>query len=526
MDAAAIQAWLDFHKRLKYPPRFINVFTAARFNDAPNILRLVRDSLPKTDIVWRGYDGKDAWGNVPDEKHPWTDSNFYLNLWNAQLMSPQMAAGMWFARRVKPYLDGIRETDAIIHLLNEATPVFNAPFETECIRLLGEEGIRAGAFAWTAGTPDWPDYRHEAIEAEMVMAAKYDALVLTHEYAGIKPEEQNSLINRNQELVTRFDNLKLPTPDVFLGEFALARAAINPDTGKVELDAHTGWRDIPVSEVQYMDFIKGTTKVWYLPNKVSFSVYSWPDWGNNGSFGVGKSQGLLDSLITASEWMSFSVEGSETLPSKPIEIPPPQPIEIPPPQPAENPHPNPPPQAGEGTNTLMPRPPEAKSGIRMVVKAIPAEYRNLRASWDYRAEKTGELKPSDVVRRFDIPLHSGLVSELSTGNWIYVEKLIDESPIAKVVQSGYVWSSRITWDVVSNATSEVPVVTTPTPTLPQNTGEEKTPNTPMTTAKCYSFQIEASDVQHELIEKALMTLLGSLVFVGQAFAGAKVTLNP
>lgn len=499
MDAVQIQQWIDWHKRLKYPPRFINVFTAARFNEGPNVLRQVRASLPSTGIVWRGYDGKDAWGNPGDPE--WTDADYYKNLWNARLMSPQMAAGMWFARRVQPYVDVIRETGAIIHLLNEAAPLFNAPFETECIRLLGEEGIRAGAFAWTAGTPDWPDYQQQAIETEVAMAAKYNALVMVHEYSGIKPEEQNSLINRNQQLVTKFDPLN--KPDVFLGEFALAKAAIDPHTGQIQLDAHAGWRDIPVTEVQYMDFIKGTAKVWYLPNKVSFSLYSWPDWGNNGSFGVSKYQGLLDSLITASEWMSFSVEDAIT--------PPPQSSPV---------------VTGEEAKPIevVTRPPEAKSGIRMKVKAIPSEYRNMRASWDYRAAKTGELKPGDVVRRFDIPIHSGLVSELSSGNWIYVEKLSDETATANVVESGYVWSNRISWDNLATSTGEVPITPPPQPS-PVVTGEGEAPAAPVAIAKRYSIEIKTTEDRHSLIEQSLMGLIASMVMLGQAMGGVELTLK-
>ncbi len=496
MDDGEIQNWLNWHKRLHYPPRFINLFTAARFNDAPNLLRLVRDSLPDTTPIWRGYDGKDAWGNAA---YPtWTDSNYYINLWNHSAVSPAMAAGMWFARRVKPYLDVIRETGAIIHLLNEAAPLFNAAYETECIRILGEEGIRAGAFAWAAGTPDWADYQQQSIEDAIRMAAKYKTLVMTHEYAGYKPEEQNSLINRNQNLVTKFDQLKLDAPDVFLGEFALAKAAINPHTGKVDLDPDGGWRDIPVSEVQYMDFIKATAKMWYLAHKVSFSLYSWPDWGRNGSFGVSKSQVLLDSLITASEWMSFSVDG-EAMPLPTV----PAPVEI------------------------ITRPPEAASGFRVRVKAIPVDYRNLRDTWSYAGKKTGQLKPGDVVRRFDIPLHSGPVSEMSTGNWIYVEKLSNDTPTATVLEAGYVWSSRITWEALATSTGEVPVVEIPPPqSSPIATGEEvNTPAAPVVTSKCYSLVIEASDERHEQIEKTLMALFTSVVYLGQFMGGLNVTID-
>lgn len=515
MDATAIHAWLNWHTRLKYPPRFINVFTAAKFDQGPNILRQVRDCLTDTTPVWRGYDGKNAWGTA--ETPEWTDENYYINLWNRNATSAKMAAGMWFARRVKPFVDVIRETGAIVHLLNEAAPVFNAPFETEAMRLLHEEGIRAGAFAWAAGTPDWPDYSTQSIQDAVAMAAKTNALVMVHEYSGIKPEEQNSLINRNQTLVKLFPK----APDVFLGEFALAKATI--ENGVIKLDAGRGWLEIPVSEAEYFQFIQHTANMWYVPNKIAFSLYDWIGWGVNASFGVGNHQGLLDELIDASAWMTIQVEDATPTPTLPKNTG----------EEANQPPPQPSPVNGGGSTPpieIVTRPAEAKIGLRARVKSIPTEYRNLRESWDYRAKKTGELKPGDIVRRFDIPLHSGYVAENSMGNWIYVEKLSDDTTSATVLASGYVWSTRITWENV-HPTVEVPVVVPPPQSSPVVTGEEanQPPDpapVPTTTRKSYSFQIEAPDQQHEVIEKALMALLGSLVFMGQAFAGAKVTINP
>ena len=495
MDDTAIRDWLKWHQRLKYPPRYINVFTASKFDQGADVLRTVRDWLPDTTPVWRGYDGKNAWG--ASESPEWTDANFYINLWNRNATSPQMAAGMWFARRVKPYVKVIRETGAIVHLLNEAAPVFNAAFETECMRILYEEGIRAGAFAWAAGTPDWPDYQAQPIQEAVQMAHKTNALVMVHEYSGLKPEEQNSLINRNQTLVKMF-----PTPpDVFLGEFALAKAQII--NGQIILDPDAGWGEMGVSDPQYFQFIQHTANMWYVPNKVSFSLYDWAGWGRNASFGVGNHQGLLDELIDASAWMTIQIE------------PPPQS------SPVVNPLPAPPPQAGEGMPSVITvtRPPEAKVGIRARIKAIPTEYRNMRQSWDYRSEKTGELKPGDVVRRFDIPMHSGPVAENSFGNWIFVEKLDGDTLDAKVVAAGYVWSTRITWENV-HPTAEVPVVIpTPEPEPPPQ------PPAPVATSKRYSLVIETTDERHALIEMTLMKLLESVVYFGQAMGNVKVTLD-
>ena len=70
----------------------------------------------------------------------------------------------------------------------------------------------------------------------------------------------------------------------------------------------------------------------------------------------------------------------------------------------------------------------------------------------------GSLKVGDVVRKFDTPLHSGFVAENSMGNWIYVEKLDGDTPDAKVVAAGYVWTTRISWETLNTKTGEVPVV--------------------------------------------------------------------
>ncbi len=506
MDDAAIRAWLNWHQKLKHPPRFINVFTAAKFEQGPNLLRQVRDALPDTTPVWRGYDGKDAWGNPANPE--WTDSDFYINMWNFSAASVPVAALMWFERRVKPYLSVIRETNAVVMLLNEATPVFNATFESECMRLMGEEGVRAAAFRWATGTPDWVDYGQWAIQDAVQMAVKYKAVVGPHEYGGLKPEQRNSLINRFTTLTDLFP--ADAQPDVFIGEFGLTVANIDTKTNEITLDPNRGWRLTGATEAQYVDdFILPIATTYYVPKKVSFSLYSGPDWGIDGSFGVMKYQGLLDRLIDASEQFSFSVEDD-----KPMVTPTPAPIEI------------------------MPRPAEATIGIRMRVKSIPTPFRNLRESWDYKSKDTGDLLAGDVVRRFGIPIRIGPVSAGSSGKWNYVEKLDSDSPTAAVVAAGYVWNDRITWEPLGTATSEVPVVPDPTPDpTPEPTPEpddlppppQETlpppPAAPVVTAKRYFWVIEATDERHALIEQALMTLLQSTALFGQAMSGVKVTLD-
>ncbi len=490
MDAADIQKWINWHKGLKYPPRFLNVFTAARFNEAPNVLRLVRDSLPMTRPVWRGYDGKDAWGATPKPELPWDDSNYYVRLWNDSAKSAAMAAGMWFNQRVKPYLNVIRETEAIIMLLNEATPVFNAPFETEAIRLLGEEGIRAAGFRWATGTPDWPDYQTTAIMDAVSMAAKYNAVVGPHEYSGIKPEEQNSLINRYTKLTDIFSNLKLKTPDVFIGEFGLAKATLI--NGRIMLNPSLGWREMNIFEQDYAEFIKGIAKTWYIPNKVSFSIYSWPDWGINGSFGVSKSQRLLDVLSLASEWMCFSAEDEGVI------LPP--------------------------IDKVLNPPVGASGAVTAIVKRIPTPAkRMLRENPYYLAGVQGQIGAGDQVRVYSLPIKDGSINATTNGKWQFGEILNGNE---EVKSSGWFWRDGIEWEPLPpievippkeepkpDPVSEPAPATPPAPIPP-----------PLNPRKRYSIEIETSEEKHAIIEQMMMQIISGVVYLGQAMGGAGVTL--
>lgn len=502
MNAADLEAWLGWHRRLMHPPRFINVFAAARFAESPAILRQVKNALPDTTPIWRGYDGRDAWGNFPPANVDWNDSNFYLRLWNHSLMTPQMAAGLWYARRVKPYLDVIRETGAIVMLLNEASAVFNAPFETECIRILGEEGLRAAAFRWNTGTPDWGEYDHPAIAAEVAMAEKYNALVGTHEYCGLTPELQNSLINRFETLTKRFTH----RPDVFIGEFGLALARL--ENGAIKLDPDAGWLEMGVSEDAYVQFIRAVASTYYIPHKVSFSIFDWIGWGRNGSFGVGRYKQLLDWLAAASDELSFTIEdGPMDTPALKIE-----------------------------------KPAEAMIGIRARVKSFGGQQsRNLRASWSYTAADIGDVKVGDLVRRFDLPIKDGAVNAASSGKWCYVE-VLDAS--GTITANGWLWRDGVVWENATQ-TQEIPVVVVPdkptestdvipdekpvdpppVETLPTPAQPAEIPAATVISTKAYALQIEAMEVQHQLIEAALAAILQNIAYLGQAMGNVKITLS-
>lgn len=295
MDAGSLREWLDWHKSLKFPPRYVVLFSAARMNDAPDAMRLIHRELPETTIVWRAYDGRDPWGAAAASYKQWDDSNYYRQLKDQNVfILPDKAAEMWVDRRVMPHQKVISETGAVVMLLNEADPLFNAYFEAQAIKALGDEGIRAGAFAWATGTPDWKDYESDAIRDAVRMAHKYNALVMPHEYAGVKPEEQNSLINRFTALHKVYTDQGLPTPDTLIGELALCKARV--EGSRIILDPDVGWRMMDVSETRCVDFLHTTIKTWYLPMQVASSIFDWAGWGTNGSFGVRGAKQLLTTL--------------------------------------------------------------------------------------------------------------------------------------------------------------------------------------------------------------------------------------
>lgn len=347
MDTTSLNEWLAWHKALKYAPRYVVLFSAARMNDAPDVLRRVKDTLPDTTIVWRAFDGRDPWGAVPENGKRWDDSNFYMQLEHQNaFIAPSKAAQMWLDRRVMPHQKVITETNTVVMLLNEADPVFNAWFEAACIKELGEEGIRAGAFAWAAGTPDWWDYVKPQIEDAVRMAAKYNALIMPHEYAGVRVEEQNSLINRYTVLHGVYKVLGLPLPDTLIGELALCKARV--EGNKIILDPDVGWRMMGVDEIRVVDFLHATIKNWYLPKQVSASIFDWAGWGTNDSFGVRGATRLLDTLrALLDNHLNFEVdtsnphpltpsplhgEGEEEIPAPVVDVPPVV-IETPPPVP-------------------------------------------------------------------------------------------------------------------------------------------------------------------------------------------------
>jgi len=331
MNAASLREWLDWHRKLKYPPRYVVLFSAARFYDTPKVLQKVHDELPETTIVWRGYDGRDPWGYVPLDEV--TDANFWL-ICQKRNIDIKTASQMWVERRVLPFANVLRQTGTVVHLLNEADPKSNAEFEAACIEQMGEEGVRAGAFAWAAGTPDWPDYQAPQIEAAVRAAARHNTLVMVHEYAGAKVEEQNSLINRYSTLLAVYTRLGLPQPEVLIGELAACKARV--EGNKIILDPDVGWRGMPLTDTQYVDFLHTAIKNWYLPKRASAAIFDWAGWGLNDSFGLRGADRLLDTLRALLDSnLNFEVDNTPAplpvpdKPAPPVEIPTPAPLPAP-----------------------------------------------------------------------------------------------------------------------------------------------------------------------------------------------------
>lgn len=285
MDQASLNRCEAYLKRLQ--PRYIQCFAAARWNESGQLIGRIRSACPDSTIIWRGY----AHDSLNDE-------SFYANQRAAGLSAVQ-AAYNWFQYRVKPFEDFIRAHKIAIMLLNEAAPIFNAPFETECIRLLGESGIQAAAMAWSAGTPDLPDYQHPALLECARAMRRYGSILNRHEYAGRTSALQSDLIYRCSREWALFDSIGLGRPSTVLGEFGIVHAWRN---GGIHLDAEKGWRAIGLSEQEYADWILGIDSAWYRRDNICWNLYQWgalsPRWA---SFNIDQAPALLERLLAESQ---------------------------------------------------------------------------------------------------------------------------------------------------------------------------------------------------------------------------------
>lgn len=478
MDAASLKGWLDWHRALKYPPRYVNLFAAAKMNESAGLLREVKAALPDTTPVWRAYDGRDAWGGQTSEA--WTDGNWWARC-AMRGLSESAAAALWYSRRVQPHEALIRETGAIVMLLNEAEPVFNARFEAECIRLLGENGIRAAAMCWATGNPaNWGDYAHPAIEAEIRAAGKYNALLRCHEYAGFRAEEQNSLIGRFEHILKAYSSYEQPAPDILIGEFGLCRATVQRDAAGqsvIYLDPDVGWRMMPgIGEAEYLDFTNTSAQTYYVPRKVSLSVFDWHGWGTNDSFGVRGARDYLDGLrALCDNHLNFAVEDDVTT------------------------NPTPPVVVGNSRPDNLSMPIKAK----VVRFGTSGKIRNVRGTWSYTGADVGDASAGDIIVRYEMPIKTGPVSATQTGKWQYVEIMDGD----KVKQAGWLWVDGVVWESV---VAEPPPVVPDPPVVVEPPPQEPNPY------KLYEIRVQTrmTTIEAEHLEQGLLLGMVALAELG------------
>lgn len=278
-------------------PTFIMAFNAAVWNESESLLSELMNASPASRVIWRAY---------PHESVE--DAGYYDRAMRAGKSTSQ-AASEWIEMRVGRWRDFVKRNRIVIKLLNEAAPVLNAPFETEVIRQLGEDGIRCAGMAWATGTPDIPEYGHPAITNCLRMAAKYDAILNCHEYGSFTPAHENDLVNRFTRTTEMYAALKLPSPTVVIGEFGVAGSTLIG--GILRVDAEAGWLRLGASEQAYFDYLKRSDAAWYKPRGVYWNLFRWGERGRFADFNISRAATLLELLesearkdfaMTAIEW--------------------------------------------------------------------------------------------------------------------------------------------------------------------------------------------------------------------------------
>lgn len=286
IDLDAIQDRPSFDRLLRHvqrvQPAYMTVFNAMLWDQSESYITELLNASPTSKIIWRAY---------PQDSVE--DAGYYVRAVESGKTAPQ-AAGEWVAMRLGRWLPFVRRHGLIIKLLNEAAPVFNAPFETEVIRQLGEQGIRCAAMAWATGTPDLGEYRSLAIADCIRTASKFDAVVNCHEYGSLDPTNENDLVNRFTRITALYRSMGLPLPTVVIGEFGLV--GFKNVNGVMFADAEAGWKRMGVSDQAYFGYMKRSDASWYRPRNVCWTVFRWGEKGRFVDFNISRSEILLEML--------------------------------------------------------------------------------------------------------------------------------------------------------------------------------------------------------------------------------------
>lgn len=232
-------------------PHYINLTAAARYDQAPDVIRRMRATVPGIRVIWRGWKSDD-----------WKDEGMWQN------HTPQE----WYNYRVVPHKAFLKEHQVILCADNESgtnDAIGYARWQAEVTELLAADGLQHAALRTSTGTP--AESKYADLEVAYRAIAKRGGILSPNEYASNVQSESAGNIARYKLHWAQFDRLGLPRPVTVIGEFAILKTIAS---------AYDGYPTFGMGGEQYGRAAINLDAAWYTPFGVWACLYSFGAWGN------------------------------------------------------------------------------------------------------------------------------------------------------------------------------------------------------------------------------------------------------
>lgn len=246
-------------------PHYVNLTAAARFDQAPDVIRRMRAHVPGIRVLWRGWKSEE-----------WRDEGMW------QKKTPLE----WYNYRVAPYRKFLQDEKVILVADNESgtnDAKGYAQWHATAIALCAQDGLQMAALRTSTGTPAEGKYKDMEV-AYRAMAA-HKSILSPNEYESNVQYESGGNLERYMRHWDEFRRLGLPIPTTVIGEYAILRHIYEADKG---------YPTFGLGGVEYATRVLATIETWYKPRGVWACLYSFGKWGDG--MGVQDDEGFLTTV--------------------------------------------------------------------------------------------------------------------------------------------------------------------------------------------------------------------------------------
>lgn len=273
---------------------FYNLTTAARYNEAEKLIRILKAQAPNARPIWRGWPSealKDG------------------GIW--QRTMPQE----WVNYRIAPNAKWLQELDVLVLPCNEVGVLgvdarHYSQWEADAIRLsFVQYAVHLAVLRLSTGNP--LETEHDNYDAVLQAASEYDAVLSPNEYTSMRPEiTTNWHVGRYRWMGQRQDELKVKRSPVVIGEYGIAHVKDDKT-----LDPNRGYAAEGISIEQHIAVIKRDGAI-YQADGVSVCGFSFGKWlEGGGSFDLQNNEPLLAAIETEAknETLNASIRITQAL---------------------------------------------------------------------------------------------------------------------------------------------------------------------------------------------------------------------